>query len=98
MSAYALGMLQSTYFCPNFRKWSEFGLFSKYQSEFGLNLLKKSDFFNFKAYCFPETLKKKLMFVYSIFLAALLNPVTFWVNTFTFYIKQGLFYLTQRTI
>ena len=35
---------QSTYFGPNFRKWSEFGLFPENQSEFGLNLLRKSDF------------------------------------------------------
>ena len=39
---------QSTYFGPNFRKWSEFGLFPENQSEFGLNLLRKSDFFNFR--------------------------------------------------
>ena len=36
---------QSTYFGPNFRKWSEFGLFPENQSEFGLNLLRNSDFF-----------------------------------------------------
>ena len=30
-----------------------------------------------------------LMFGYSIFLVALLNPVTFTVNIFTFYIQQG---------
>ena len=39
---------QSTYFGPNFRKWSEFRLFPENQSEFGLNLLRKSDFFNFR--------------------------------------------------
>ena len=40
--------MQSTYFGPNFRKWSEFGLFPENQSEFGLNLHRKSDFFNFR--------------------------------------------------
>ena len=38
---------QSTYFGPNFRKWSDFGAFSKNESEFGPNLLRKSEFFNF---------------------------------------------------
>ena len=36
-SADVLGRI--SYFGPNFRKWSEFGLFCKYQSEFGPNLL-----------------------------------------------------------
>ena len=40
--------MQSNHFGPNFRKWSEFGLFPENQSEFGLNLLRKSDFFNFR--------------------------------------------------
>ena len=44
-SADVLGRI--SYFGPNFRKWSEFGLFCKYQSEFGPNLLRKSEFFNF---------------------------------------------------
>ena len=39
---------QRTYFGPNFRKWSEFRLFPENQSEFGLNLLRMSDFFNFR--------------------------------------------------
>ena len=40
--------IQSTYFGSNFWKWSEFGLFPENQYEFGLILLRKSDFFNFR--------------------------------------------------
>ena len=52
---------QSTYFGPNFRKWYEFGLICKYQSEFSLNLLRNSDFFNFLSLSLPKNLEKEAL-------------------------------------
>ena len=48
---------QSTYFGPNFRKWSEFGLFCKYQSEFA----QKVRIFQFLSLSLPKNLEKEAL-------------------------------------